>query len=88
MATADEQDGQTLEAVLGVMSVNLGVSVDDLSEDSDTDSVPGWDSLRHMSLVLALEEEFGVTFSDGDVVTKLLTVRGIVDAVDKLRDGR
>jgi acyl carrier protein len=26
--------------------------------------VPGWDSLRHLTLVLALEEEFGVYIPD------------------------
>ena len=87
MATAEAQEGNNLERVLGVISANLGISLDDLSEDSDTDSVPGWDSLRHMSLVLALEDEFDVAFADADVVTKLLTVRGIIEAVNQLKQG-
>lgn len=37
-----------------------------ITEDSSTDTVAGWDSLKHMNLILALEEEFGVTIPDED----------------------
>ena len=46
----------------------MGVPAEMLSEASSPDSVESWDSLRHMSMVLALEEEFGVRFSDEQIM--------------------
>lgn len=47
-----------------VMATMLKVDAAEIGLDSSMDNVPGWDSLRHMNLVLALEEEFGVLIPD------------------------
>ena len=49
-----------------VMATMLTVDVSTINEDSSMDNVPSWDSLRHMNLVLALEEEFKVIIPDED----------------------
>lgn len=49
-----------------VMGVILEVDPESLDSGSSIDTVEKWDSLRHMRLVLALEEEFGVTIPDED----------------------
>lgn len=46
------------------MATMLKVDASEIGVDSSMDNVPGWDSLRHMNLVLALEEEFGVLIPD------------------------
>ena len=46
----------------------LGVTPDALSEDASPDTVSSWDSLGHLNLVIALEEEFGVSLSADDVL--------------------
>lgn len=48
---------QTIAAVLGVDAAAV-------TPDSSSDTIESWDSLRHMNLVLALEEEFGVSIPD------------------------
>jgi len=48
------------------MATMLNVNASIINEDSSMDNVPSWDSLRHMNLVLALEEEFKVTIPDED----------------------
>jgi len=53
----------TLKQVMAVM-LNVEASVIDI--DSSMDNIPNWDSLRHMNLVLALEEEFKVVIPDED----------------------
>ena len=53
----------TLKQVIATM---LNVDTSKIDEDSSMDNLPNWDSLRHMNLVLALEEEFKVTISDED----------------------
>ncbi len=47
-----------------VMATILEVEPGDITEDSSSDTLPQWDSLRHMNLVLALEDEFGVSIPD------------------------
>lgn len=54
------------DALKQVIATMLNVDVSVINEDSSMDNVPSWDSLRHMNLVLALEEEFKVTIPDED----------------------
>lgn len=49
-----------------VMAIMLKVDASAINNDSSMDNIPNWDSLRHMNLVLALEEEFKVTIPDED----------------------
>jgi acyl carrier protein len=54
------------DALKQVMATMLNVDASTINEHSSMDNVPSWDSLRHMNLVLALEEEFKVTIPDED----------------------
>ena len=49
-----------------VMATLLIVDVNAIDDESSMDSLPTWDSVRHMNLVLALEEEFKVSIPDED----------------------
>ena len=71
------------EKVFHVVSQVFGVQIDELSEDSSPDTIQAWDSLKHMNLVLALEEEFGVRFSD-EKIMQMLSVGLITEAVQEL----
>lgn len=53
-------------ALRQVMATVLEVPVDTVGPDTDMDTVEGWDSLRHLTLVLSLEQEFGVSIDDED----------------------
>ena len=50
-----------------VMAAILKVPAESLGPDGSMDNIKSWDSLQHMNLVLALEEEFGVSIPDEDV---------------------
>ncbi len=65
---------QTLSAVLGVAET-------DLSDDSSPDSLPSWDSVTHLNLVVSLEEAFGVAFSPEETMelTSLRLIRLMLD---------
>ncbi len=65
---------QTLSAVLGVAEM-------DLSDDSSPDSLPSWDSVTHLNLVVSLEEAFGVAFSPEETMelTSLRLIRLMLD---------
>ena len=49
-----------------VMATLLTVDVSAIDQEASMDTIPTWDSLRHMNLVLALEEEFKVSIPDED----------------------
>jgi acyl carrier protein len=63
-----------VEKLKGVMARIFSVASTDISEEASPDTIENWDSLRHMNLVLALEEEFGVEFTD-DQVVEILSFR-------------
>ncbi len=69
--------------VARILSDVMGISEDQIDDGSSPDTVESWDSLKHMNLVLALEEEFGVQFSDEKIV-EMLSVAQIVEAVHEL----
>lgn len=50
-----------------IMSTVFDVPIEDITEDASTDTIENWDSLRHLNLILALEEEFAITIPDEEV---------------------
>ena len=46
----------------------LGVTPHELLEESSPDTIASWDSLGHLNLVIALEEEFGIRLSAEDML--------------------
>lgn len=58
-----------LEARLGeVLRSVLGLERSQLHERVTRETVPEWDSLRHVKLMLELQKEFGVRFSATEVM--------------------
>lgn len=55
------------QRVREVMAAILGLEEDEIEDDTSPNTVESWDSLKHMNLILALEEEFDVEFSDDQV---------------------
>jgi acyl carrier protein len=50
-----------------VMSAVFEIPVESIADDASTDNIENWDSLRHLNLILSLEEEFGVSIPDEEV---------------------
>jgi acyl carrier protein len=50
-----------------VMSAVFEIPIESISDDSSYDNIENWDSLRHLNLILALEEEFEVSIPDEEV---------------------
>jgi acyl carrier protein len=51
---------------------------DAIALDSSTKTTRNWDSLRHVELVVAIEERYGVSFSASEVFA-LTSVQGFCD---------
>ena len=39
----------------------------ELNDELSAKDVPGWDSFNHMNLIISIEEEFSVSFSNDEV---------------------
>ncbi len=50
----------TTARVKDVMALAFNVPAEQIGDDAAIMETPGWDSLGHANLMLALEEEFGV----------------------------
>lgn len=71
------------EAFVRVNQVFRDVFDDESITVTDTttaDDIEDWDSLEHINLILALEEEFGMKFSMGEV-TGMADVGAAVDII-------
>ena len=51
-----------------VMAAVFEISVDKITDESSPDNIESWDSLKHMQLVVALEEELNIRFEDDEIV--------------------
>ena len=54
--------------IKNVMSAVFEIPIDEIDDDSSPDNVGAWDSLKHMNLVVALEEEFDIELIDDEIV--------------------
>ena len=64
--------GNTVQdRINNVMSAVFEIPIGQINEDSSLDTIESWDSLKHMNLVIALEEEFDCEFSDFEIVDLL-----------------
>ncbi len=60
-----------------IMSDVLGVSIDDINDETSMKSLKKWDSLRHMDLVLAIEESFELPRLSMDDIVAMISVASI-----------
>jgi acyl carrier protein len=52
----------------------------EIFEHMTTKDVPGWDSLTHITLIIAVEKEFNVKFNAKDI-GNLANVGGMIDLI-------
>jgi acyl carrier protein len=76
---------QTEEKFFSILSALLSQPRDQLSLESSRDTIPQWDSLKQIHLVMALEEEFGIEFDD-DEVAALASAKAILDSINGKQD--
>jgi acyl carrier protein len=71
--------------IRNVMSAVFKVPVDEISDECSPHDIEAWDSLTHMNLVLALENEFGIEFEEDEIPSLVsfklisITIRGYFD---------
>lgn len=86
---AGDQDGllAVMDRVRQIAADLFAVPVDGLTEESSPDSIGSWDSLNHLNLVLALEQEWGIQFSPEEMEELLSMARIARVVAGKLGEG-
>ena len=66
--------------IKNIMSIVLGISINKIDENSSSMNISSWDSLKHMNLIISLEEEFEIEFEENDIprMTKYKTIKNII----------
>jgi acyl carrier protein len=73
-------DGTPNHRFFAVLSSILNVKPESLGPESSRDSLEEWDSIKHMYVMLALEEEFSIEFTD-DEIANLANVSDLMHAM-------
>jgi acyl carrier protein len=77
----DQDDWRALtDRVRQIAADIFAVPLDGLTAESSPESIASWDSLNHLSLVLALEQEWSIQFSPEEM-EELLSIAKIVSVV-------
>lgn len=71
------------DSIRKVMSQIFEIDPDSISEESSPETIERWDSLKHMQLIMALEDEFDIRFSDEDI-PDLVSFKSIEKAIGKI----
>lgn len=56
-----------MERVFRIISRMMNVPLEDIHEGSSPENLEKWDSFQHINLILALEEEFEVKFTEEEI---------------------
>lgn len=68
------------DTVKNVVLDTLKIEAGQYSEDLAAGDIAQWDSLAHLSLLMAVEKAFGITFDIGDSI-EIESVGDIIDTV-------
>lgn len=54
--------------VRAILATVLRLEESIISSDASTDNLDQWDSLAHMNLIVAIENKYGITFSEQEIL--------------------
>jgi acyl carrier protein len=79
-------NGSVESQVKQILADVLSLPEEEITTDSSPETIDAWDSLQHLNLVLAIEQEFGIRF-DPEEIEELISFKILVEMVrSKLAD--
>lgn len=75
-------DDEILEKVRRCVSEVFNIGGEGITRDSSSETIPNWDSLGHLRLIMAVEEAFAIRFATEEIPT-LLSVRLLCERVGR-----
>ena len=73
------------ERIKKIMAMIFETDLDFINENASMDTIEGWDSLKHINLIISLEQEFNISFPDQEVaslITFPLIKMAVTEAID------
>ncbi len=70
-----------------IFASELGLDHSDIADDLQYNMIPEWDSVGHMHLVAAIEEEFSIEIPDNDVAEMTVFSKIVVTVLQLLNRG-
>ena len=71
------------DRIKNIMSAVFQIPVKQIDANSSPKTIEAWDSLKHINLVMALEEEFEIKFTDYEIFY-MLDYSLIIDTFKKI----
>ena len=72
------------EEVREIIADILGISAENLPCEAEMEDVEGWDSMRNVMILSALEDKYDIMFPEDDVFD-LVSVKSFAEEVAKLK---
>jgi acyl carrier protein len=70
------------QKIKSIMAKTFKVDLNAINDDASPDNLDQWTSLKHVDLVLNLQQAFDIEFTDSQIVEELLTYKTIVQTVE------
>lgn len=73
------------ESIKEIVSEVFGVDEEDVTPDTSPETIDNWDSMNHLKLVTAIEEEFSInlTMNEVESITNVGTLMDVVQSYAK-----
>jgi acyl carrier protein len=68
-----------------IISEVLNIDVNSIDNNTSSQTVATWDSLNHMNIILATEEQFGIIFDDEEML-KLTSFVSLLAALKNYKE--
>ncbi len=63
------------------MSIVFEIDINQISDNVSPQTIEQWTSLRHLQLIISLENEFNITFNNSDLFT-MTNLETIIDKIN------
>lgn len=70
------------ERLKSIILKELKLDEFEFTEDTTAEQVPGWDSLSHLNVILAVEKDYNIRFKPFELL-KLKNVKELQELIDK-----
>ncbi len=60
------------------------LNISEVSDDISQQNCENWDSLRHLNLIVELEDEFGVSFEPEDIA-EMKDLNSVLNKIEQLK---
>jgi len=61
-------DNNIEDRIKNVISAVFEIPIQEINDESSSETILSWDSLKHINLVVTLEEEFEIEFNDNEIL--------------------